>query len=173
MHEHQLAGEAGRRAPSWYLARGDKRYGPLGDRELLLLAERGGLQTEDLLWRPGFTSWKSVQAVCGGNPNSKPMAENGSSQDAEYLPTKKGSGKSAETAEAAELKALEQGSADELQTAIYAGLLHNAQRDEAELILRERELVPDQKLARRINNNTAWTLAFSVGTFIVALAVFG
>jgi outer membrane biosynthesis protein TonB len=31
---------------------------------LLLLAERGGLQTDDLLWKPGFTSWKSVHAVC-------------------------------------------------------------------------------------------------------------
>jgi hypothetical protein len=37
----------------------------LADRELLLLAERGGLRTDDLLWRPGFTSWKSVHAVCG------------------------------------------------------------------------------------------------------------
>jgi hypothetical protein len=26
----------------------------MADRELLLLAERGGLQTDDLLWRPGF-----------------------------------------------------------------------------------------------------------------------
>ena len=67
MQKHQFAGEAGRRAPSWYLARGDQRYGPLGDRELLLLAERGGLQTDDLLWKPGFTSWKSVHAVCGVN----------------------------------------------------------------------------------------------------------
>jgi hypothetical protein len=173
MHEHQLAGEAGRRAPSWYLARGDKRYGPLGDRELLLLAERGSLQTEDLLWRPGFTSWKSVQAVCGVNPaNAKPLLGSGSSQDGEYLLTKEGSDKRAETAEATQVKALEHCSADELQVAIYSGMLHNAQRDESELILREREWAPDQKLARRLNNNTAWTLAFSVGTFMVALAIF-
>jgi hypothetical protein len=64
MQEHQFAGEAEQRAASWYLARGDKRYGPLADRELLLLAERGGLRTDDLLWKPGFTSWKSVHAVC-------------------------------------------------------------------------------------------------------------
>lgn len=50
---------------SWYLARGDKRWGPLADRELLLLAERGGLKTDDLLWRPGFQSWKPVREVCG------------------------------------------------------------------------------------------------------------
>ena len=67
MQEHHIAGEAGRRAPSWFLARGDKRYGPLADRELLLLAERGGLQSDDLLWRVGSTSWKSVQSVCGVN----------------------------------------------------------------------------------------------------------
>src|SRR5262245_15689129 len=65
MEEHRLGGEVGPRATSWYLARGDKRYGPLADRELLLLAERGGLRTDDLLWKPGFTSWKPVHAVCG------------------------------------------------------------------------------------------------------------
>jgi hypothetical protein len=50
--------------PSWYLARGDKQWGPLAGRELLLLAERGGLKTDDLLWRPGFRSWKPVREVC-------------------------------------------------------------------------------------------------------------
>jgi uncharacterized protein DUF4339 len=50
--------------PSWYIARGDKRWGPLADRELLLLAERGGLKTDDLLWRPGFQAWKPVREVC-------------------------------------------------------------------------------------------------------------
>ena len=64
MQKHQVAGEAGQRASSWYLRRGDKRYGPLGDRELVLLVERGGLRTDDLLWKPGFSSWKSVHAVC-------------------------------------------------------------------------------------------------------------
>jgi hypothetical protein len=64
MQEHHFAGEAEQRAPSWYLARGDKQYGPLADRELLLLAERGGLRTDDLLWKPGFDSWKSVHAFC-------------------------------------------------------------------------------------------------------------
>lgn len=49
---------------TWYLARGDQQWGPLADRELLLLAERGGLKTDDLLWRPGFASWKPVREVC-------------------------------------------------------------------------------------------------------------
>jgi hypothetical protein len=48
------------------LARGEKQWGPLADRELLLLAERGGLKTDDLLWRPGFDSWKPVREVCDG-----------------------------------------------------------------------------------------------------------
>ena len=43
---------------------------------------------------------------------------------------------------------------------------------EAERILRERELAPDRKLARRIHDTPAWALAFSLGTFIVALGIF-
>ena len=97
MQKHQVAGEAGPRAPSWYLRRGDKRYGPLGDRELLLLVERGGLRTDDLLWKPGFSSWKSVHAVCdlktspedtsrkvASTPNASPPVE--PTQDASYVP---------------------------------------------------------------------------------------
>ncbi len=57
---------AGTHNPTWYLARGDQQWGPLADRELLLLAERGGLKTDDLLWRPGFDSWKPVREVCDG-----------------------------------------------------------------------------------------------------------
>ena len=54
MQERQFAGEAEQSAASWYLSRGDQQWGPLGDRELLLLAERGGLRKDDLLWKPGF-----------------------------------------------------------------------------------------------------------------------
>jgi hypothetical protein len=64
MQEPQFAGDASSRA-SWYLARGEKRYGPMADRELLQLAQQGGLKTDDLLWRTGFDTWKTVQAVCG------------------------------------------------------------------------------------------------------------
>ena len=63
-------------------------------------------------------------------------------------------------------------STDELETAILSGTLDNVQRYEAERILRERELAPDRKLARRTYNNAAWGLAFSLGTFIVALGIF-
>jgi hypothetical protein len=65
MQENATTNGAETPKPSWYLARGDKRWGPLADRELLLLAERGGLKTDDLLWRPGFQSWKPVREVCG------------------------------------------------------------------------------------------------------------
>ena len=63
-------------------------------------------------------------------------------------------------------------STDELETAILSGTLDNVQRYEAERILRERELAPDRKLARRTYNNAAWALAFALGTFIVALGIF-
>ncbi|HYJ59292.1 MAG TPA: DUF4339 domain-containing protein [Methyloceanibacter sp.] len=51
-------------AAAWYLTRGDTQYGPLADRELLLLAERGGLRADDLLWKAGFDGWKPVGVVC-------------------------------------------------------------------------------------------------------------
>ena len=97
MQKHQVAGEAGTRTPSWYLRRGDKRYGPLGDRELLLLVERGGLRTDDLLWKPGFSSWKSVHAVCDLKTSPEDTSRKNASiqtasppvvptQDASYVP---------------------------------------------------------------------------------------
>jgi uncharacterized protein DUF4339 len=73
---------------SWYLARGDQQWGPLANRELLLLAERGGLKTDDLLWRPGFESWKPVREVCDGSgllgsqPPSAPDSRRDDSADA-------------------------------------------------------------------------------------------
>ena len=178
MLKHQLAGEAARRAPSWYLARGDQRYGPLADRELLLLAERGGLQTDDLLWKPGFVSWKSVHAVCGNALQSMPTPKSLSPQDTEYFPNVAASRGQTETGEAADVSEtikplpLERWSTDELEAALCAGMFDRTQRYEAERILRQRELVPDRKLAHRIFNNAAWALAFSLGTFIVALGIF-
>jgi GYF domain 2 len=58
-----MSAAAAQAASSWYLARGDKQYGPLGNRELLLLAERGELKQDDLLWRPGFSSWKPAREI--------------------------------------------------------------------------------------------------------------
>jgi hypothetical protein len=65
MPEHATGNGAETTKPAWYLARGDQQWGPLADRELLLLAERGGLKTDVLLWRPGFVSWKPVRDVAG------------------------------------------------------------------------------------------------------------
>ncbi len=68
-------------------------------------------------------------------------------------------------------KALSRWSTDELENALYADTLDRVQKHQAEQILRERERAPDRKLARRSYDVAAWTLAFSVGTFIVALIV--
>ena len=68
--------------------------------------------------------------------------------------------------------ALTRWSTEELETAILSRSLDNVQIYEAERILRERELAPDRKLARRIYNSVAWALAFAVGTFIVAVGIF-
>jgi hypothetical protein len=43
---------------------------------------------------------------------------------------------------------------------------------ETERILRERYIEPDRRLTRRLYNVAAWTLAFSVGTFVVALVTY-
>ena len=68
--------------------------------------------------------------------------------------------------------ALTRWSTEELETAILSRSLDNVQMYEAERILRERELAPDRKLARRIYISVAWTLAFALGTFVVALGIF-
>ena len=71
--------------PTWYLARGDQQWGPLADRELLLLAERGGLKTDDLLWRPGFESWTPVREICEAGDllgSRSPHPANGQANDA-------------------------------------------------------------------------------------------
>jgi GYF domain 2 len=102
MQEHRFAGEPERRMPAWYLARGDKQYGPLADRELLLLAERGGLRNDDLLWRPGFEAWKPVHTVCDlGSSTPIASTQDVATQDAEYGPTSEVS--EANVAEAAEI----------------------------------------------------------------------
>jgi hypothetical protein len=107
-----------------------------------------------------------------------PTPKSVSPQDAEYLPTVAASRRQAETAEPADVNGivkpipLERWSTDELETALCSGMFDRTQRYEAERVLRQRELVPDRKLARRIFNNAAWALAFSVGTFIVALGIF-
>jgi hypothetical protein len=84
MPESAATNGAETRKASWYLARGDKQWGPLADRELLLLAERGGLKTDDLLWKPGFESWKPVREVCDAGDlveSQSPRATNAPGDD--------------------------------------------------------------------------------------------
>jgi hypothetical protein len=125
------------------------------------------LHSDDLLWKQGFTSWKSVHAVCGANASHS--APSVPPQDAEYLPTREASGGQAEIADVADVsgtlkpKAVERCSTDQIQTTNNSGMLDDAQGHEAECILRERDLTPDGKLTRRRNNSAAWTLAFSLG----------
>ena len=69
-------------------------------------------------------------------------------------------------------RTLHRWSTEELETALYSGSLDAVQKYEAERILRERENAPYRRLARRTHSAAAWTLAFAVGTFIVALAIF-
>ena len=87
MQDH--AATAGNSEPSWYLARGDQQWGPLADRELLLLAERGGLKTDDLLWKPGFATWQPVRAVCDLLPSTQPTDVTASSETRQPKPSLK------------------------------------------------------------------------------------
>jgi hypothetical protein len=53
---------------AWHLKRGQKIYSSISHRELRLLAELGHLRPDDLLWRPGLSSWTSVSSVPGVPP---------------------------------------------------------------------------------------------------------
>ena len=75
---------------------------------------RGGLHTDDLLWKPGFTSWKSVQAVCGVNSLNSTLLR-AALPDAEYLPSSDASSGVAEIAEAADASGPTLPKANELQ----------------------------------------------------------
>ena len=61
---------------------------------------------------------------------------------------------------------------EELENAILSGKLDILQKDEAERILKERFVEPDRRLARRMHNKASWALAFSMGTFILALMIY-
>src|SRR5215468_2392904 len=47
----------------WHLVRDGKPYGPLSELEFLTFIELGHLTPNDLLWRDGFTEWRSATAV--------------------------------------------------------------------------------------------------------------
>jgi hypothetical protein len=47
----------------WHISRGGKTYGALSDKEFRLLIEKGGVKTDDLIWRPGFEGWREAETV--------------------------------------------------------------------------------------------------------------
>ncbi|MEO1609219.1 MAG: DUF4339 domain-containing protein [Pseudomonadota bacterium] len=44
----------------WYLARDGQQHGPLSDDELHKFIELGHLRPNDLVWRAGFTDWRTA-----------------------------------------------------------------------------------------------------------------
>ncbi len=50
---------------SWYYAKNDQQQGPFRDGELFELIERGVVTPDDLVWRPGFASWRKAAEVQG------------------------------------------------------------------------------------------------------------
>jgi len=63
-------------------------------------------------------------------------------------------------------------STDEIERQIDSGSLDPNGLRQAKRILRERYAEPDRKLARRLYSVAAWTLAFAVGTFVIAVMTY-
>jgi hypothetical protein len=47
----------------WHLARNDKTYGPYGFSTLVEAVRKGVLSADDLVWRPGWDSWRPAGSV--------------------------------------------------------------------------------------------------------------
>ncbi|MGI9520283.1 MAG: DUF4339 domain-containing protein [Hyphomicrobiaceae bacterium] len=47
----------------WYLAREGQQHGPLSDAEMKKFIELGHLSASDLVWRAGFTEWRTASEV--------------------------------------------------------------------------------------------------------------
>ena len=47
----------------WHLVRDGKPFGPLSELEFLKFIELGHLERNDLLWRDGFSEWRSATIV--------------------------------------------------------------------------------------------------------------
>jgi uncharacterized protein DUF4339 len=47
----------------WHLVRDGKPFGPLSELEFLKFIELGHLEQNDLLWRDGFSEWRSAKVV--------------------------------------------------------------------------------------------------------------
>jgi len=49
--------------PIWHLSRAGKRYGPFSQKQLLEFGAEAKLRGDDLLWTPGFETWKPAHSV--------------------------------------------------------------------------------------------------------------
>lgn len=47
----------------WYIAREGKQHGPLSEAEMRTFVAHGHLKPTDLIWRPGFSDWRTAPAV--------------------------------------------------------------------------------------------------------------
>jgi len=54
----------------WFYKRDGQRQGPINDSELRMLAEDGGLSTEDLVWKEGLEEWRKASSLKGLFPKS-------------------------------------------------------------------------------------------------------
>ena len=61
----------------WYIAREGKQHGPLSEAEMRTFVAHGHLKPTDLIWRPGFSDWRTAPAVFPFNSpeeTSQPLA---------------------------------------------------------------------------------------------------
>ena len=47
----------------WFIARDGKQHGPVSDLELRKLIELSHLKPTDLVWRQGFSDWRTAVSV--------------------------------------------------------------------------------------------------------------
>jgi hypothetical protein len=50
-------------ANQWYLSRNGEQHGPFSDADLANFAALGQLQTNDLVWREGFSNWRPARTI--------------------------------------------------------------------------------------------------------------
>lgn len=48
---------------TWYIARDGQQFGPLSDAEMKKFNELGHLESNDLVWRKGFSDWRPAGDV--------------------------------------------------------------------------------------------------------------
>lgn len=56
----------------WYFGRGGKSFGPYNEPQFLMMAESGKIQSSDVVWREGWTEWRSACSVLS-QPVPPPM----------------------------------------------------------------------------------------------------